>query len=135
MVVPLINEACGWLLVGLGIAAGIWMGIGFRQDGWLGGYDAWPRRLVRLGHIALIALGMLNILFAQSAARIALSLVWLDIAGWSLVAGAVLMPTCCAIAAFRRGAVGLFVLPVVCLGVGVTVTWVGLFARMIGGVR
>lgn len=133
MLVPIINEACGWLLVGLGMTVGVWMGVGFRNDGWLGGYDAWPRRLVRLGHIAMIALGMLNVLFAHSAPRIAVPALWLDAAGWSLLAGAVAMPACCFLAAWRRATVTLFALPVVCLLFGVTVAWVGLLARAFGG--
>jgi hypothetical protein len=120
------NEAFGWLWIGLGFASGSLLGMGFAREGFLGGYGSWERRLVRLGHISLVALGVLNILFAQSAPRIAVAPVWLAAAAWAMIAGSVLMPACCAIAAKRRGAVPLFAAPVLLLSFAATVAWVGL---------
>jgi len=54
-----------WLGVALGIIGGAWLGLHYDREGWLGGYGALRRRLIRLGHIALIALGLLNILFCK----------------------------------------------------------------------
>jgi len=122
-----INEAFGWLWIGLGFGSGALLGLGFAREDFLGGYSAWPRRLVRLGHISLVALGALNILFAFSAARIALPAPWPGIASWSMVAGSILMPVCCGIAAKWRGAVPLFAAPVLLLSFAATVAWVGLF--------
>jgi hypothetical protein len=121
-----INEAFGWAWVVLGFVTGAMLGMGFSREGFLGGYDSWPRPLVRLGHIALVALGVLNILFAQSVARVELGEGWVWAASVSLMVGGVLMPLCCAMAAWRRGCVGLFAAPVAALAFGATVTTVGL---------
>jgi hypothetical protein len=123
----MVNEAFGWLLIGLGFASGALLGMGFAREGFLGGYSAWPRRLVRLGHISLVALGVLNILFATSSPRIAVAAPWLSAASWSMVAGSILMPACCAISAWRPRTVPLFAVPVLLLSLGVTVAWIGLF--------
>jgi len=73
------NELLAWWLVGLGLLGGAVLGI------WsLGGpvpappalaaYDALPRRLLRLAHIALVALPLLNLLYVP----------WIERTGWSL---------------------------------------------------
>jgi hypothetical protein len=123
----MVNEAFGWLLIGLGFASGALLGLGFARESFLGGYSAWPRRLVRLGHISLVALGVLNILFATSSPRIAVPPPWLSAASWSMVAGSILMTTCCAISAWRPRTVPLFAAPVLLLSLAVTVAWIGLF--------
>ena len=122
----MVNEAFGWAWVVAGFASGAGLGVGFSREGFLGGYGSWARRLLRLGHVAMVALGVLNILFAQSAGRVALGEGWGGAASASLVVGAVLMPACCALAAWRRGLVALFGVPVLALGFGASVTAVGL---------
>src|SRR4051812_31823522 len=122
-----LHEAFGWFWIALGFATGAALGMGFRRDDFLGGYSAWPRRLLRLGHIAMVALGALNLLFAQSLPRIALPAPWPLIASGSLIAGAILMPACYALVAFCKRAVPLFIAPVLLLSTGATVAWVGLF--------
>jgi hypothetical protein len=102
------------------------MGMGFRNSEWLGGYGSWPRRMIRLGHIAMIMLGMLNILFAVSSPRIGLPDVWTRIAAGGFLVGAVLMPLGCFLAAMRPKATSLLVLPVIALIGSGTITWVGL---------
>ena len=95
------NEWFGWFWLSVGLCVGAWMGLGFRRPDWLGGYGSWPRRMVRLGHIAMIMLGVLNILFAHSAARIALPQFWTGFASIGLVVGALGMPLGCFLAAWR----------------------------------
>jgi hypothetical protein len=51
--------------------------------------------MVRLAHVALAALGGENVLFAQNAARLHLSLSLLRIASLSFMAAALLMPAAC----------------------------------------
>jgi len=114
-VLPLINEAFGWAWLTLGMVAGAALGARFQDESWLGGYSSWRRRLLRLGHIAMIALGMLNILFALSAPRIALPAPWPSFAGWLMIAGAVLMPLCCALAAIDKRHCRWFPVPVLAL--------------------
>jgi hypothetical protein len=64
------NRAVGWASLTVGIATGLVMGL-WSFDGpvptptWLGEYSDTPRRLARLGHIAFIGLGILNILLAR----------------------------------------------------------------------
>lgn len=130
---PQLNEVFGWLWVTLGFVTGAAMGMRFDRPGWLGGYDAWARRLVRLGHIALVMLGVLNILFAHSAARVALPGGWVMAASWCFIGGGVLMPVCCAAAARRPGAVKAFAAPVVLLIFAGTVVWVGMVRRIVSG--
>lgn len=114
-----LNVAAAWIGILAGMAAGAALGLSFHREDWLGGYGSWRRRLLRLGHISLFGLALLNLAFALTADRM----------GWTaagnpgaraasvlMVAGAVLMPTVCALAAWRVPLRHLFVLPVGCLG-------------------
>ncbi len=57
------SVAIGWWLITLGFISGAVMGLLAQREDWLGGYISRQRRLVRLGHIALIALGALNVVW------------------------------------------------------------------------
>ena len=61
-----INWLVGWWLVLAAFATGAAIGLFFHRPDFLGGYDAFRRRILRLGHIALAALGMLNVIYAIS---------------------------------------------------------------------
>src|SRR5512137_2105253 len=98
------NWIAGWILILLGFAVGAGLGLFFHRDGFLGGYTAFPRRMLRLGHIALVALGMLNVIVAVAG----------HASPW-LVAGGVLMPATCFLTAWRRICRHLFFLPVASL--------------------
>jgi hypothetical protein len=113
-----LNLTAAWLGILAGMATGAVYGLRFQDDGWLGGYASWPRRLLRLGHISLFGIALINLAFALTAARM----------GWGsgcgrdpraasllLAAGAGLMPLSCGLAAWRRGLRPLFALPVGCL--------------------
>lgn len=64
------NRTIGWWSLAAGVATGLVLGL-WSFDGplpvpaWLGAYDDTARRLARLGHIAFVGLGMLNILLAR----------------------------------------------------------------------
>jgi hypothetical protein len=120
------NEWFGWLLISLGFASGGVLGIWFLRPEFLGGYSSPRRRLVRLGHIALIGLGVLNILFSVGASRIAYKGWVVDIASWGFMAGGVLMPLCCGLVAWRPRLRGAFVVPVFLLLLSGTITWTGM---------
>ena len=60
-----INEVFGWLWIMLGFLSGMVIGLLFHDEQWLGGYASCPRRLIRLGHISFVGLGILNILFQE----------------------------------------------------------------------
>lgn len=112
------NEAFGWILITLGLLTGTVLGLFFMREDWLGGYTALPRRLVRLGHIALLGLGLLNILYAVSAPRARLAEWELAVASWGFMIGGVAMPLVCGLTAWKRGFAALFFLPVACLLAG-----------------
>lgn len=118
----LANELFGWTWIALGFVSGGLMGLFFHRPGFLGGYDAWSRRLLRLGHISFAALGILNLLFAGAAARWSgADALWLT-ASWSFIVGGALMPFCCALAAWRPRLRLTFAAPVLALSSGVACT-------------
>ncbi len=120
------NEAAGWLLIALGFLSGAALGLGFAKPGFLGGYASWERRMLRLGHIALVALGVLNIFWVHSAPRIAWPTPWAEIGGWLLFIGSVAMPLACVLCAYRRRAIAVFSVPVVALTSAATIAWTGM---------
>jgi len=120
------NETFGWFWVLGGLAMGLYMGMKFQREDWLGGYNAFPRRMVRLAHVAMVALGMLNILYAQSAARQHLNPTLANIASIAFMAAALLMPTCCLWIAARRRHFEFFAAPIGCLATGLILTIGGL---------
>ncbi len=113
-----LNLRAGWALVLLGLLSGALLGLRFHEEGFLGGYASLRRRLLRLGHIAMIALGALNVLFALSPCDGAAS-AGDGLCGALLLAGAVTMPVVCALVALRPSLRPLFGLPVTALAVGV----------------
>jgi hypothetical protein len=64
------NRAVGWICMAVGIAGGLVLGL-WSFDGpapvpdWIGDYASTSRRMIRLAHIALMALGIINILLAR----------------------------------------------------------------------
>ena len=105
---------------------GLYMGLKFQREDWLGGYNAFPRRMVRLAHVAMVALGMLNILYSQSAARQHLNPNLAEVASLAFMAAALLMPTCCLYIAVRRRNFEFFAAPIGCLATGLILTIGGL---------
>jgi len=87
-----------------GLLSGAILGLGFHRADFLGGYDSFRRRMLRLGHIACCALGMLNLMVAVAG----------HASPW-LLAGGVAMPVVCFLAAWRKPFRHLFVIPVACL--------------------
>ncbi len=122
----MINEPFGWLWALAGFVSGAFLGARFSDDEWFGGYSSHRRRLLRLGHISFLGLGILNILFAHSLERIQLGPTWLALASWAMVVGAITMPLCCGLVAWRRGLRPVFVVPVACLLIGGTLVTVGI---------
>ena len=94
------------------------MGLKFHREDWLGGYGSFPRRMVRLGHIAFFGLGLINILFALSAAQFAPSS-WTMTASLLLLVGAATMPTNCFLTAWRGGFRHAFFIPAGATTIGI----------------
>ena len=109
-----LNFNAGWWLILAAFLSGAVIGLGFHREEFLGGYGSFRRRLLRLGHIALAALGMLNVVYGLSpepngpAAPAALP-------GALLLAGAVAMPLVCFLSAWRMPFRRLFFIPVTLL--------------------
>lgn len=115
--------AFGWLLITLGFASGALLGLGFHKPGFLGGYDSLRRRMIRLGHIALVALGALNVLYALTEPRLALKPWEIQVASWGMMIGTVGMPLCCGLTAWRTNWRLSFPIPVAALiTAGITIT-------------
>lgn len=121
-----VNEAFGWLWIVLGFASGTLLGLKFHRENWLGGYGSHRRRLIRLGHISFLGLGFLNILFAHSLERIHLEPPLLATASWSFIVGALTMPICCGMMAWRRETQPLFAIPVLSLLIGGALALLGM---------
>ncbi len=109
------NAPVGWLCITLGFASGAVIGLWFDRPDWMGGYGALRRRLVRLGHIALVALGALNVLYDESRPGLRLSSIQLEVASVAWIVGALAMPLGCFVTAWRPVAKPLFVIPVAAL--------------------
>lgn len=112
-----VNLYVAWFGILAGFAAGAVQGSFFHKDGWLGGYGSWPRRMTRLGHIAFIGLGLINLSYFAT-------LVFLDIrepSPWPsrlFIVGAVTMPLVCYLSAYRKPLRHLFPIPVLSLVAG-----------------
>jgi len=107
------NWVAGWTMLLLAFACGAGVGLSFHRDDFWGGYASFRRRLVRLGHIALAALGMLNLLFAVSPVQ--LHPVAAVAASWLLMIGGFTMPAVCFLTARFRAARHAFAIPVAAL--------------------
>jgi hypothetical protein len=114
-----------WALVLLGLVSGAMLGLGFHNAAFLGGYDSWRRRLLRLGHIACVALGLLQMAYALSPASHAGGAFGAACRALWFV-GAFAMPLVCWLAAWRKPLRHLFVLPVASLIAAVTLTLIAL---------
>jgi len=117
----MINFQAAWISIMLGLLTGVVQGLFFHKEGWLGGYNSWERRMLRLGHVSFFGVAFLNIAFIVSAAYLHLgdSDIW-----WSsrlLLLGQVTMPVVCYLTAVRKSFRHLFFVPVLSLvgGTGV----------------
>lgn len=110
-------DAIGWWLIAAGFVSGGLMGLLAQQERWLGGYASRSRRLVRLGHISLVALGALNVVWPLTAVAQKSSAAIPVIQGCFLV-GALTMGPACFLTAWRWSCRAVFLLPATALIVG-----------------
>lgn len=108
------NWYAGWLLLLVAFLTGAGLGLYFHEEAFWGGYASFRRRLVRLGHIALAALGLVNLLYALSP--------WPNSSAWqstpasaSWIIGAIFMPVACFLTAWKKNFRHLFAIPVLAL--------------------
>jgi len=103
-----VNWYGGWGLILGAFAVGAGIGLFFHRDEFWGGYASWRRRLSRLGHIAMAALGIVNVIYSLAPAPS-------PVAGAVLLSGALTMPSVCFLSAWKKRLRHLFFIPVVLL--------------------
>jgi hypothetical protein len=119
--IHVLNWQTGWWLLLLSFVTGAGMGLFFHREDFLGGYSSFRRRIVRLGHIALAALGMLNVLFSYSSWPLA-DTTAASVASLAFVVGGVAMPMVCFLTGWRERCRHLFFIPVLALLIAVSFT-------------
>lgn len=88
------SVAIGWGLISIGFLTGAIFGLLAQKEDWLGGYASRTRRLLRLGHIALIALGALNVVWPLTTTASDPSSLTSVITGSFVVGGLTMGPVC-----------------------------------------
>jgi hypothetical protein len=107
-----LNFYAGWGLILAAFVTGAGVGLAFHREEFWGGYASFRRRIVRLGHIALAALGMINLLFAITVSQTNRPA---NIASILLVIGAITMPAVCLLSGWKSVFRHLFFIPVTSL--------------------
>ncbi|MHB9025360.1 MAG: hypothetical protein ACYC7E_14525 [Armatimonadota bacterium] len=105
-----LNLYAAWIGFLLGCIAGAVPGLFFHGEDWLGGYNSWTRRMIRLAHISFWGLGFLNLGFVLTAMILGTE-DRASLASYLLVFGAVTMPLVCYLSAFRMVFRQLFFIP------------------------
>jgi len=119
------NLIGGWIAMLAGVVSGAISGLFFHREDWMGGYGSYPRRMMRLGHISFFGLGFLNLIFAATASQLALRSIYLSVASVALIVGAVAMPVCCFLSAWRKPFRHLFPIPVLSVLTGILAILIG----------
>ena len=104
----MINIFAAWIGFALGCISGAIPGLFFHNQDWLGGYTSWPRRLIRLAHIAFFGIGFLNLGLGLTSQLLGVES---SSASILMIIGAVTMPTVCYASAFRPVFRHLFFIP------------------------
>jgi hypothetical protein len=118
----LLNWKAGWMMILAAFVSGAGIGLFFHNENFWGGYGSFRRRIVRLGHIALAALGMMNILYALTPEQ-------LQVSGASalFMIGGITMPAVCFLTGWRMPFRHLFFIPVLSLTAAVGLILIGGF--------
>ena len=114
-----LNLLAGWLCFLLGAISGALIGLRFHREDWLGGYQSFRRRMLRLGHIAFFGLGFINVLFAFSAVTFGFQPHPMQNASLMLAGGAVTMPLVCFLTAWKPAFRHIFFIPVILTAGGI----------------
>lgn len=120
----MVNWYFGWCSILAAFVSGAVIGVSFHRAEFLGGYGSFRRRLVRLGHIALAALGMLNVLYGLAPTSVGQS-PYAGVASVGFILGGAAMTAVCWLTAWREGFRHLFFVPVVALIVAAGATILG----------
>ena len=112
MTTEALHLLAGWLGVSLGVLTGALFGLLFHKEDWLGGYNSWPRRMLRLGHISFFGLAFLNFMFALTIRDGVPDGRLTQIGSALFLVGAVAMPAACFLSAWKKPLRHLFPIPV-----------------------
>lgn len=124
-----LNLVAGWMSMLGGVISGAVIGLFFHRDEWMGGYSSFRRRLTRLGHISFWGLGFINVMFAVSLKALESPLINVQVASAGLILGAITMPLCCFLTAWRKSFRHLFPVPVISILVGIVSLLMGWIAK------
>jgi hypothetical protein len=136
----LLNRRFGWMLFLVGILYGMTLGL-FAFDGPLASPDRFadyasvPRRLVRLAHIACMALGIVNVVYGHELDRARLDVGKARLGSRAMIAAGVLMPSVLTLAAFESAWKWLLPVPSLAALVAVALVVSGLVGGGQGRVR
>jgi hypothetical protein len=106
-----VNLYAVWVGILFGIIAGATQGMFFHDEHWLGGYNTWRRRMVRLGHISLFGIGFINFVFAYSVNYFNITRC-VRLPSYLFIGGAITMPIVCYLSAYKKPFRHLFFIPV-----------------------
>jgi hypothetical protein len=112
MTTEALHILAGWIGVFLGVLTGAVFGSAFHKESWLGGYNSWPRRMLRLGHISFFGIAFLNFMFSITTGLEALHGTLIGIGSILFLVGAATMPTACFLSAWKKPLKSLFPIPV-----------------------
>jgi hypothetical protein len=129
MEIASLNLLAGWIGMLGGVISGAIIGLFFHQEGWMGGYFSFRRRMTRLGHISFWGLGFINVMFALSVRAVEFPIMSMRVASLGFILGLVTMPVCCFLTAWRESFRVLFPVPVICVLVGVVSLLLGWAAK------
>ena len=124
------NISFGWVWILVGLLVGAFMGM-FAFNGPLpspvGDYTSLPRRMLRLSHIAFIALAIINILYGYEIDKVSLKEKTKKVGSLFMILGAILMPIFLIIAVFFEPAKYLTIIPAVLLILAIFIIVIGKF--------
>lgn len=125
MDLSVLHIMAGWVSMLAGALSGAVIGLFFHRNDWAGGYGAFRRRLLRLGHIAFFGIGILNVLFGLTEQVMVWPEAYEKLASTGLLIALIAMPVCCFLAAWRPVFRHLFPIPVMAVFTGIIPIIVG----------
>jgi len=111
------NFYAAWIGIALGFISGAIIGLFFHKEEWMGGYNSWERRIVRLGHISFFGLAFINFMYALSNTYLKIEEQF-PIISILLIIAAISMPSVCFLSAYKKNFRNLFFIPTTSLIVG-----------------
>ena len=128
-----VNITFGWLWINMGIISGMVMGLWsfngpVRLPADMEDYSSLPRRFVRLGHVAFIALSIMNILYGERIQMVNISDGLKLTGSYAMIMAAIGMPLGCMAAAWREKLKYFLVLPASAFMVATLILAVGVLS-------